>query len=133
MALKCTGLGNSYRVRLQRRISCPECRVELTAGSMTAHRCCMYSMELVIDWSWMLVSQTEHQPQVYNVRFLRSIKRCPCSFPSYPGYSHTWNDLRSHFNRHPWGYSISILEEHPNPLPRCKRCGRQVLAGRLNT
>ena len=26
-----------------------------------------------------------------------------------------------------------ILEEHPNPLPRCERCRSQVPAGRLNT
>ena len=30
-----------------------------------------------------------------------------------------------------WGDRIRILEEHPNPLPRCEHCGSQVLAGRL--
>ena len=42
------------------------------------------------------------------------------------------NGLRSHFNSHHWGDSIRILEEHPNPLPRCERGGSQVPAG-LNT
>ena len=49
MELKCTGVGDSYRVRLQRRIPCPECRVELTAGSMTAHYCRMHSTNPAID------------------------------------------------------------------------------------
>ena len=68
--LKCTGVGDSYWVRLQRRISCPECGVELTAGSMTAHRRCMHGTDPVINWIRLPVSQTEHQPQVYNVIFL---------------------------------------------------------------
>ena len=37
MALKFTGVGDSYRVRIQRRIPCPECGVNLTMRSMTAH------------------------------------------------------------------------------------------------
>ena len=30
--LKCTGVGESYRVRLLRRIPCPECGVDITTG-----------------------------------------------------------------------------------------------------
>ena len=81
----------------------------------------------------MPVSQTEHQPQVYDVIFPRSTKRCPCPFPGCPGSSHTWNGLHSHFISQNWGEWIRILKEHPNPLPRCKRCRSQVSAGRLNT
>ena len=51
MVLKYTGVGDSYRVRLQRRISCPECGVDLTTGSMTAHLCRMYGKEPLIYWS----------------------------------------------------------------------------------
>ena len=36
---KCTGVGDYYRKRLRRRIPCPECGVEITTGSMMAHRC----------------------------------------------------------------------------------------------
>ena len=32
-----TGEGANYRDRLRRRIPCPECGVEMTAGSLTAH------------------------------------------------------------------------------------------------
>ena len=34
MALKCTGVGDSYQERLQRRIPYPECGVDLIVGSM---------------------------------------------------------------------------------------------------
>ena len=64
-----------YWVRLRRRISCPECGVELTAGSMTAHLLHMYGTEPAIKWSHLSVSQTEHQPQMYNARFLQSTKQ----------------------------------------------------------
>ena len=52
-----------------RLISFPEYGVELTAGSITAHRQRMYGKEPAIEWSRLPVSQTEHQPQVYDVRF----------------------------------------------------------------
>ena len=40
--LKCKGVGDSYHVRIRRRITCPECGFELTVGSMIAHRCQMH-------------------------------------------------------------------------------------------
>ena len=75
--LKCMGMEDSYRIRLIQRIPCLECGVELTAGKMMAHRCHMHRTEPEIDWNWLTVSQTEHHPQVYNVRFPQPTKRCP--------------------------------------------------------
>ena len=63
-ALKCTGVGYSYWVRLRRQIPCPEFGVDLTVGSMTSHRRHMHEMEPAIDWSQLPVSHTNHQPQV---------------------------------------------------------------------
>ena len=77
--------------------------------------------------------QTEHHPQVYDVSFPRSKKRRPCPFPSCLGSSRVWNGSRSHFNSQNWEGITRIPEENLNPLPRCKHCGRQVPAGRLNT
>ena len=48
MVLKCTGVQELYRVRLQRLIPCPDCGVELTLGSMMEHRCHMHGMEPAI-------------------------------------------------------------------------------------
>ena len=132
MALRCTGVGDSYQVRLQRRIPFPECVLELTVGSMKAHRRRMHRTEPAIDLSRMLVIQTVHQPHVYDARFLRIMKQCPCPLPGFPGPPCTWNGLRSHFNRNRWGDRIRILEEDPNPFPMCERCGSQVPMGRLS-
>ena len=107
--LKCTGVENLYPVILRRRILCPECGVELTAGSMVAYHHRMHGTEPAINWSWLPVSQTEHQTQVYNLSFLRSTKRFPCPFPRCLGISNTWNVLCLHFNRQNWGDCIRIL------------------------
>ena len=131
--LKCTGMGDSYRLRLRRHMRFPECKVEITKGSMTAHRRFMHGTELAINWNRLPVNQTEHHLQVDNMRFPRMTKRCPFSFPGCSGSSHTWNGLISHFIKQHWGGIIRILEEHPNPLPKCELCGIQVPLGRLNT
>ena len=81
----------------------------------------MHGTEPTIDWSWLLVSHTEHQHQVYD------------QFPGSLGSSHKWNGLRLNFIRQNWGDRIRILEEHPNPLPMYGRSGIQVPVGRLNT
>ena len=39
--------------------------------------------------------------------------------------------LFSHFNRHNWRDRIRIMDKHPNPLPRCEKCGIPVPEGRL--
>ena len=120
MALKCTGVGESYQVRFQRHIQCLECGVELTAGYMMEHHHRMHGTEPAIDWSRLPASQTVQQPQVYDVRLPWTTQRCPCPFPGCLVYSHTWNGLYYHFNRKQWGDRISILEDHPNPIPRCE-------------
>ena len=132
-SLKCTGVGYSYRVRLRSCIPCPECWVNITAGSMTEHRWRMNRTEPAINWSRLPIIQTEHQPQVYDMSFPRSTKWCPCPFPGCPWSSHTWNGLRLHSSIHHWGYRIRILEEHPNPFPRFEICRSQVPEGTLNT
>ena len=61
-----------------------------------------------------------------------STKLCPCPFPGCLGSSHTCNGFHLHFRSRYWDYRISILEEHPNPIPRYERCGIQVPEGRIN-
>ena len=62
MALKCTCVGGSYWVRLRRWIPFPECRVNLTAGSMTAQHLCMHRTETAINWIQVPVIQKEQHP-----------------------------------------------------------------------
>ena len=48
-ALKCTGVGDSYWVRLRRRIPFIKSGVDINAGTMTAHRRRMHRAEPAID------------------------------------------------------------------------------------
>ena len=95
-------------------------------GLMTDHRRRMYGSEPEIYWNRLPVSQTEHITQVFGVSFPKGASQCKPPFTNCPGYLRTWNGLRNHFNLQQWGDSIRILEEHPTPLTKCKRCGSQV-------
>ena len=99
MSLKCTGVEESYQMRLRSQIPCPEYEVELTAGSMKAHRRCMHRNDPAINWSWLPVSQIVHQTQVYDTRFLRTTKQYLFPFVVCPGSSRTWIGLRFYFNK----------------------------------
>ena len=83
-ALNCTGVVDSYRVILRRRIPCLEFVVYFTVRSMTAHRRHMHCTEPAIDWSWLPVIQTDHQPNVYNVSFPWLTKKSPFPFLDCP-------------------------------------------------
>ena len=64
--------------------------------------------------------------------FPRTTKQCPFPFPGFLVSSRTWNCIQSHFNRQYWGDRIRILQDNPNPLPRCESCRSQVPEGRLS-
>ena len=106
--------------------------MKLTTGSMTSRRHHMHRTETVNEWNQLPVSHTVNQPQVYDVIFQRLTNQCSCSFHGCPGYSCTWNGLLSNLKMQHWGGWIRILEKHPNPIPRCKRCRSQVSVERLS-
>ena len=120
--------GESYCEQLQRQIPCPECEIELTAGSMMAHQIRMHGTDIEIYRNQLSVIQTEHPPQVYDNSIPKSTMQCPFPLPRLPGSYRTWNGPRNHFNQQHWGDSIRILEEHPSPLPKCNYCESQVLS-----
>ena len=120
------GKGATYWEILQRCPPCPDCGVDLTAGSMTAHQRRLHGTEPAIDWDWLPVTHTYHLPQVFEVRFPRVTTKCQLPFPGCSGFFCTWRGLRNHFNRQHWRYSLLILEEHPSYFPHCEQCGRQM-------
>ena len=96
---RCMGLGVSYCEQLQRRIPWPECGVEITTGSMSAHRRKINETEPVIYWNQLPVSNTEHLPEVYDVSFPKGKTQWPCLFPGCPRSSQTLNSLLNHLNQ----------------------------------
>ena len=118
-----TGKGATHRECVQWYIPCMECRVELTAGSMTAHRRRLYDMEPAIDWDLLPVSYTEYLTLVYEASLPTTMKSCQCPLPGCPGTSHSRSDPRNHFRRIHCGDSILIIEEYLAPFLHCGRCG----------
>ena len=116
------GVVASYREQPHRWIICPEYGVELTAGSMKAHRRRIQRTEPAIYWNQLLVSQTEHPPQVYDVRLPKGTTPLPWTFSKCLGSYWTWNGIRNHFNWQHWVDSTRILEEHPTPFRKSDHC-----------
>ena len=73
-----TGNVATYRQHLQRRITCPECGVELTAGSMMAYVWRLHGTYPNIDWGHLPSSQIEHLPHGYeeNPAWAKGLIRC---------------------------------------------------------
>ena len=91
--------GENYQERLQQRIPCPECGMELTAGSIKEHHIRLHGTEPEIDWDRLQVSQTEKIRIVYEVSFPNNMKLCQCPFPRCPGTSHSRSGICNHFRR----------------------------------
>ena len=62
-----SGIGerDMYWEHLCRSTPCPNCRVELTSGSMTAHRIRVHRTDPAIEWYRLPVIHTEHLTIVY--------------------------------------------------------------------
>ena len=121
-ALKFTGVGDSYHVRLQRWIPFPECGVDITTGSTMAHHRRIHGEELVIDWNWLPVSHGENHPQVYDVRFPGTLTVCP-------GPPLKRNDLRSHFRIQHWGIESVSSRNTQNTSPGASAAGAKYQRG----
>jgi hypothetical protein len=111
--------GDSYRERKRRRVDCPECDLNLTAGSLPAH----------------LRTQHGHVENAGGITIDASIGRAPAqyrvSFPIYcpslacpvegcSGRANARAALRAHFMYKHVRDTLVILEE--GNLPRCERC-----------
>ena len=77
MDLQCTGVRESYYEKLRKRTPCPECGVELTAGSTMENMRRIQGTEPDIGWKFLLVNQTEHLQNVYNVSFPKVMTQNP--------------------------------------------------------
>ena len=118
--LRCTVIGVTYRKRLRRRITYPDCGVELAMGLMTAHRWRMHGMVPEVDWNQFSVSQAEHSMQVFDISFPKGTSQCLCPFPVCPSSLRTCSCLRNHFNPYPWGGGSLYLGGAPHPISQIR-------------
>ena len=125
-----TGVVPSFRERQRERVQCPECELELTAGSLTAHRQAQHGKERPPQWA---TPHATPDPRLYNrVSFPRASRSIGCPVEVCEGRVTTRTNLRIHFvHRHMWN-TIVILEEGNRPHPRCPSCDMFIPWAALN-
>ena len=117
---KLDGVGDTYRQRKRRRVSCTECGKDLSAGSIVSHMRSQHGLEPL---------PTAVAPQAPNVGYTvdwpdgRGTK-CPCPSPQCDYQAGSENLLRRHFaTRHPGDVFRVRGQIFHKP---CELCGMQV-------
>ena len=71
--------------------------------------------------------------EVYKLSFPWNLKSVDCPVEGCPAKGKTPGSVREHFMFCHWKSKLSILQEGPEPLPRCDQCGMHMQATRLFT
>ena len=69
--------------------------------------------------------------EVYKVSFPWILKSVDCQVEGCPAKAKTPERLREHFMFRHWKSKVAILQEGPEPLPRCDQCRMRMQAARL--
>ena len=69
--------------------------------------------------------------EVYKVSFSCILKSVDCPVEVCPAKAKTPGRLREHFLFRHCKSKVAILQEGPEPLPRCDQCGMHMQAARL--
>ena len=120
-----TGQGPTYKARRRQRVTCPECQVEMAAGSLTQHLQTQHGKAANNTFDAERVLDAEANPGVWVAHFDATAEYTRCPVPGCPGGAKNPAGMRSHHrNRHPWD-TVIIPVEHPTALPKCDLCDLQ--------
>ena len=110
------GTGESYKTRMSRLITCPECDKEMRMSHLKTHLSLIHNK--VQETEYPDITQAE--PRSFTVSMDRSRMKIACPVPECPGGGSDRHNLRRHFMfRHP---NDIIIIEQEGKLPRCERC-----------
>ena len=70
-------------------------------------------------------------PEVYKVFFPRILKSVDCQVEGLESKAQTPGRLRENFMFRHWDLKVAILQEGPEPLPRCDQCEMNMQTARL--
>lgn len=118
-----TGEGDSYCTRQCHKVNCPECGMELAAGSLRQHLRSQHGTKMTTLSNEAVANLP---PAAYRVSFPRYLTSLACPVEDCPGTASSRANLHLHFrNWHPHA-TVTILEEGTEPYPRCKLCELQI-------
>jgi hypothetical protein len=116
------GHGDTFRERQRRRVECSICGVAIAQGSLAIHRRRMHG----------LVTMANHDvgpplpPIPYRVSFPATLRSRNCPVEGCNERLCNRDSLRRHFVYRHFADTICILEEGPQPLPKCELCGMHI-------
>ena len=122
------GEGPTFRESKIIRVSCKVCGETMAASSLQHHMDRAHGRLLPqvrgVDVGGVGL-------EIYKVSFPRIIKSVDCPVEGCPAKAKTLGRLREHFMFRHWKFKVTILQEGPEPLPRCDQCGMHMQAARL--
>ena len=98
-----------------------------------AHRWWMHGTEPKTDWNQLLVSQTEHIPQVFDFSFLKGTSQCQCPFPSFQGHRGTGTSYRTILTANTGGGVSGSCRSTPPHFPNAGFVGVRYHLGASGT
>ena len=122
-------VGPSFGERQQERVWCPDCEVELVAGSLADHCQAQHGKYWIPQCMEPLATP---YPRLYSVSFLRSARFIRCTVGDCEGQATTRTNLRIHFVHCHMLYMVAIMEEGNRPHPCCPACDMFVPWSVLN-
>ena len=70
-------------------------------------------------------------PEIYMVLFLRILKLVECPVEGFPERAKTPGILGENFMYGQWKSKVAIMQEVPELLPRCEKCGMHMPAANI--
>jgi hypothetical protein len=115
-----TGEGDSFQTRKRKRVACPACQKEISAGSLQRHMRRAHGLELP---EHIALDENPPPPSTHTVSVPRPRGAwADCPVAGCTGHWSNGPSLRRHFrDRHPLD-TIIIRDEGAVPLSRCERC-----------
>ena len=110
------GTGESYKTRMSRLMTCPECDKEMRMSHLKTHTSLLHNKVQETEYTDI----TQAEPRSFTVSMDRSRMKIACPVPEFPGGGSHRHNLRRHFMfRHP---NDIIIIEQEGKLPICERC-----------
>ena len=118
----------TFQERKRTRVFCKECGDTMNASSLQHHteRACVRLFPQMWD-----VDVGGGGLEVYKVSFPRILKSVDSLVEVYPAKPKNLVRLREHFMFSHWKSKLAILQEVPELLPWCYKCGMHLQAARL--
>jgi Reverse transcriptase (RNA-dependent DNA polymerase) len=111
----------TYETHIKQQVICSICQKTMQRKSLPLHLQIQHDIYERPDRRQQIKHIFEAAPITYTISATKN-QAINCPVPECPAHFQNAAALRSHFHFRHWKDIIHILEEGPNPLPRCPNC-----------